>query len=519
MSLKSIEGDWDIVVVGGGVTGAGVFRESTGRGLKALLVEQKDFAWGTSSRSSKLVHGGLRYLKEGKFALTRESVRERERLIREAPGLVKRLEFRLPIYRGLKPGALTMGVGLTLYDLISGKRSYRYYGRSAYRQIEPLVSTQDLQGGFSFTDAQVDDARLVLCLIATAERAGGLALNYTRVTGLERDNSGNVRGVFLEDTESKEQVFVQTRLVINATGVWAEGLHPSPEKNKHLRPLRGSHLIFPKELIPIETAVSFFSPHDGRQQFAFPWEGAVLVGTTDIDHKRALSEEPAAAEDEVAYLLEGINTIFPSLKLTSADAVSSFAGVRPVVSEGKVSADKESREHVIWKDRGLVTVTGGKLTTFRVLARDALFAARDYLPSKGLREPSAPIFEPWTGQATPAGLSFEAHQRLWGRYGSQASVMLANARAKHLRVIAGTQTLLAELPHAAAREKIRHLDDLLLRRVRIGLLLPEGGKAHLDEIRALCRPVMSWSDARWDSEIENYLRMWRTHYRPCRGQD
>lgn len=519
MSLRSIESDWDIVVVGGGVTGAGVFRESTRRGLKALLVEQKDFAWGTSSRSSKLVHGGLRYLKEGKFALTRESVRERERLIREAPGLVKRLEFRLPIYRGIKPGAWTMGIGLTIYDLISGKRSYRYYGRRAYMKIESLVARQGLKGGFSFTDAQVDDARLVLSLIGTAERSGGLALNYTRVTGLERDFRGEVCGVFLEDTESKEAACVKTRLVINATGVWAEGLHPSPEKNKHLRPLRGSHLIFPKELIPIETAVSFFSPKDGRQQFAFPWEGGILVGTTDIDHQGALSEEPSASEEEVAYLLEGINTIFPSLRLTSADALSSFAGVRPVVSEGKVSADRESREHVIWTDRGLVTVTGGKLTTFRVLARDALSAARNYLPSKGLSEAIEPIFEPWTGKATPAGLSFETHQRLWGRYGRQASVMLANAPEKHLRVIDGTQTILAELPHAAAREKIRHLDDLLLRRVRIGLLLPEGGKAHLDEIRALCGPVMSWSDAQWDKEIEDYLRMWRAHHCPQRRQD
>jgi glycerol-3-phosphate dehydrogenase len=516
MRLESIEKDWDVVIVGGGVTGAAVFRESTRRGFRALLVEQKDFAWGTSSRSSKLVHGGLRYLKDGNFSLTRESVRERERLIREAPGLVTPLEFRLPIYKGRKPSAWTMEIGLSIYDLISGKRSHRYYGRDAYTAIDPLVATHGLTGGFSFGDAQVDDARLVLSLIRMSERSGGLALNYTRVTRLERDRDGNICGVFLEDAESRETVCVRTRLVINATGVWAETLHPSPEKNRHIRPLRGSHLIFPGKSIPIETAVSFFSPSDGRAQFAVPWEGAVLVGTTDLDHSTPLSQEPAATQAEVAYLLEGVNSIFPSLGLKLTDAVSSIAGVRPVVSEGKVSADKESREHVIWKDRGLVTVTGGKLTTFKVLAEDALVAARDYLPGKRLPVPSDPNFESWVPEAAPARLPVEAHQRLWGRYGKETSAMLANAPAEHLQVIPGTHTIWAELPHVAAHEKIRHLDDLLLRRVRIGLLLPEGGKAHLDQIRELCQPVMSWSNAVWDKEIEDYLRMWSKCYSPCR---
>ena len=405
MRFESIEKDWDIVVVGGGVTGAAVFRESARRGFKALLVEQKDFAWGTSSRSSKLVHGGLRYLKEGNFSLTRESVIQRERLIREAPGLVTPLEFRLPIYRGRKPGACTMEVGLSIYDLIAGKRCHRHYGSNAFSAIEPLAATRGLTGGFSFRDAQVDDARLVLRLIRTSERSGGLALNYARVIRLERDRDRNVCGVVLEDAETRETVCVQTHLVINATGVWAETIHPSPEKNRHLRPLRGSHLVFPEKSIPIETAVSFFSPRDGRQQFAVPWEGAVLVGTTDLDHNTPLNQEPAATQDEVAYLLEGVNSAFPSLELRLADAVSSFAGVRPVVSEGKVSADKESREHVIWKDRGLVTVTGGKLTTFRVLAEDALFAARGYLPGKRVTASTEPIFEAWAPEAVPAGFA------------------------------------------------------------------------------------------------------------------
>ncbi len=514
MRLEAIEKEWDVVVAGGGVTGAGILRESVRRGLRTLLVERKDFAWGTSSRSSKLIHGGLRYLKEGNFSLTRESVRERDCLLREAPGLVTPMEFRIPIYKGRKPGVWAMEIGLTIYDLISGKHTHRYYEKNAYAAIEPLVEMRGLKGGFSFRDAGVDDARLVLRLISDSERAGGLALNYTRMLRVERNRDGDVCGATLEDVESRETVCVRTPLVINATGAWAEALHPSPEKTRHLRPLRGSHLIFPQKSIPIETAMSFFNPCDGRQLFAVPWEGAVLVGTTDIDHEASLSEEPSAAQAEIAYLLQGMNAIYPSLKLTSRDALSSFAGVRPVVGEGRVSADKESREHVIWKDRGLVTVTGGKLTTFRVLAKDALSAARDYLPAHLRTEPSEPMFEAL--QAAPANLPVEIHKRLWGRYGRETSVMLESAPADHLEVIPGTRTLWAELPHAALRENIRHLDDLLLRRVRIGLLLPEGGKHQMDQIREICRPALPWSDAVWDREIEDYLKMWRACYSPCR---
>ena len=517
MNLESIEKNWDMVIVGGGVTGAGIFRESVQSGFKTLLIEQKDFAWGTSSRSSKLVHGGLRYLKEGNFVLTRESVKERERLVREAAGLVQPLEFHLPIYRDQNPGLWTMEIGLIIYDLISGKWRHRYYGKNAFLKIEPFVAASDLIGGFTFNDAQVDDARLVLRLIHDSERLGGLAFYYTRATRLARDRNRGVCGIVLEDTESRETVCVNTRLVINATGVWAEELQPSPEKHRHLRPLRGSHLVFPKKSIPIETAVSFFSPRDGRQQFAIPWEGAVLLGTTDIDHEKPLCQEPSATKAEVEYLLEGVSHIFPSLKLTLADAVSSFAGVRPVVSAGKVSADKESREHVIWKDRGLVTVTGGKLTTFRILAQSALRAAMDYLPGKQLTISRKPLFEPWIPSSVPAGLSMEACRALWGRYGRETSKMLSNASPEYLDTIPGTHTIWAELPYAASCEKIRHLDDLLLRRVRIGLLLSEGGREYLNRIRSLCQPVMTWSDAMWDKEIETYMRMWKAWYSPWRS--
>lgn len=512
--MKDMDKNWDLVVIGGGITGAGVLREAARNGYKALLVEQKDFAWGTSSRSSKLVHGGLRYLKEGNYRLTKESVNERERLLKEAPGLVKSLEFLLPIYKGKKPGKWIMEAGLVIYDIISGKWRHRFYKKETFRKIEPLVNGEGLVGGFCFLDAQVDDARLVLRLIKEAEDHGALALNYTRAVELKRNDKGGICGLRIEDSETKDVQDIQTGLVINATGIWAEALHPSPEKGKHLRPLRGSHLIFPRDLIPLRSTVSFFNPDDDRPLFAIPWEGAVLVGTTDLDHTEPLSKEPSITIEEAEYILKGLKTVFPSLDLSLDKAISSFAGVRPVVSEGKVAAHKESREHVIWVDKGLVTVTGGKLTTFRALAWDTLQAAVDYLPARSLQGRDESVFDHIDFSEKPDTLSVERFEVLLGRYGKAAEVILYKASSVDLECIPGTKTLWAELPHGAASEKIRHLDDLLLRRVRIGLLLDGGGKKEMDRIRKLCQPVLGWDDARWDKEIEDYFMLWQKYYSP-----
>ncbi|MBU1169870.1 MAG: glycerol-3-phosphate dehydrogenase/oxidase [Proteobacteria bacterium] len=512
LAMEQMDQDWDLVVIGGGITGAGVLREAVRNGFHALLVEQRDFAWGTSSRSSKLVHGGLRYLKEGNFKLTRESIIERERLLKEAPGLVRSLEFLLPIYQGKKPGKWAMEAGLAIYDMLSGKWRHRFFDKDIFLQKEPLVDNCRLMGGFSFLDAQVDDARLVLRLIKEAEAHGAMALNYTRAMELLRSDTGEIKGLRIEDSETHEQKEIRTRLVINATGAWAETLHPSPEKNQHLRPLRGSHLIFPRDVIPLGTTVSFFNPEDGRALFAIPWEGAVLVGTTDIDHLSPLSMEPSITRDEADYLIKGLKTVFPSLDLSLSMAISSFSGVRPVVSEGKVAADKESREHVIWHDKGLVTVTGGKLTTFRSLAWDTLHAALAYLPVRKLQGRNEPVFDRVSAPVISTALSEEATRVLYGRYGMDAGNMIRRALPEDLEYIPGTQTLWAELPQGASQEKIRHLDDLLLRRVRIGLLLKDGGRMYMDRIRTYCEPALDWDPLRWEKEIEDYFTLWQNCY-------
>jgi glycerol-3-phosphate dehydrogenase len=334
-----------------------------------------------------------------------------------------------------------------------------------------------------------------------------------------RNDSGDVVGVKIEDTETREARTLETPLVINATGCWAETLHPSPEPGRHLRPLRGSHLVFSAEALPINVGVCFVHPRDNRTIFVLPWEGAVLVGTTDLDHKTNLSLEPTITEGEIAYLLEGLNTLFPSLDISLKDCISAFAGLRPILSDGRLSPSEESREHVVWVDQGLVTVTGGKLTTFRRLAWDALKAAKPFVVSQKFSDKHKPLFaRPPDKAVHNFGLADAVWRRLYGRYGQRADDLVQAAEARDLEQIPATHTLWAELPFVAANERVRHLGDLLLRRVRIGLLTPQGGKEHLKRIRALCQPALPWDNKRWKEEIAVYLEQWScSHALPLQG--
>jgi len=511
--MEDIGKDWDLIVIGGGITGAGVLWEATRLGLRTLLVEQQDFAWGTSSRSAKLVHGGLRYLKEGRIWLTWESVKDRERLLREAPGLVEPLEFLMPLYKGSGPGKMAMKTGLVVYDLMAGKRRHRFLSADEVASSMPQIRRNGLRGGFRFTDAQVDDARLVLRIIREAVRSGASAMNYTSVVELNRDARGRVVGVTLEDAEIRRTREIAARAVINATGAWAERLHRSPEPGKHLRPLRGSHLVFPRSVLPVDRAIALIHPADRRPVYVLPWEGAVLFGTTDLDHGKDLSLEPSISQDEVSYLMECLTAFFPSLGISPADCLSTFAGIRAVLSAGKAAASQESREHVVWVENGLVTVTGGKLTTFYRLAADALAAAMPFLTGVASRAQSKPLFSRPTEPADPAtALPEDLRIRLFGRYGMDALDLLKMAHPEDLNAISHSHTVWAELPFAARFEQVRHLSDLLLRRVRIGLLIPRGGEDLMERIRTLCEPWLPWDTDRWNEEISDYLRIWKQAY-------
>ncbi|MBI9074310.1 MAG: glycerol-3-phosphate dehydrogenase/oxidase [Desulfatibacillum sp.] len=514
MSMDGLPKEFDLVVIGGGITGAGILREAVRAGLWTLLVEKQDFAQGTSSRSSKMVHGGLRYLKEGKIFLTKAAVEERCRLLNEAPGLVEKMGFLWPIYKGESPGKHSLEIGLTLYDFMAREKQHEYFHSGKFLLLTPHVRQENLLGGFKFFDAQVDDARLVQRLINESRDLGGKALNYVAAKEILRDEQNCVAGVVIEDAETGESRTIGTRAVINATGWWAESLHPSPVEGLHLRPLRGSHILFPSHVLPAAQAVAFAHPVDRRPIFVLPWEGATMVGTTDLDHKGDPWAEPAMSRRELDYLMDGIHGVYPSLSVEESDIISSFAGVRPVVSRGKKDPSQESREHVVWVDKGLVTITGGKLTTFRLLALDALDAAEPFMERIPHHKPNEPVFAPVPKTPPPdaKGLSAQAWRRLFGRYGLKAPGLVEDAPRGALEQVGDTETLFAELPFAAKNETIRHLSDLMLRRTRLGLLTPKGGEEFLDQIIDLCKPYLGWDDERWEEEREAYLKLIREAY-------
>jgi glycerol-3-phosphate dehydrogenase len=512
---QSISAPRDLLVVGGGITGAGILREASRLGLKALLVEQRDFAWGTSSRSSKLVHGGLRYLKQGKFNLTRASVRERQELLHEGPGLIDPLGFLLSVYKGDFPGRWTFAIGLTVYDLLALRWEHAYYSPRDFEMLAPHVARRNLECGFRYGDAQTDDARLTLRVIqeACAESNGNAcAINYVRAENLLRSN-GQVSGAVLHDLESGQSAEVRARVVINATGAWADQLRSQVGGKGHIRPLRGSHLIFPAWRLPLAQAVSFLHPLDRRPVFIFPWEGVTLVGTTDVDHYLSLDEEPAISPEEVSYLMAAVESEFPSLHLGLEDVLCTFAGVRPVIGSGEADPSKESREHVLWEESGLLTVTGGKLTTFRLIAQDAIRAVRHRLPGLPELGHNPPVLDPVNvSLPTACALDESTRRRLLGRYGAQASRLVATAQPGELEPIPGALTLWVELRWAARSEQVCHLDDLLLRRTRLGLLLPKGGTALFPRLQTICQQELGWTVERWQNEQERYQQLWNRCY-------
>lgn len=497
---------FDLVIIGGGITGAGILREAASAGWRALLVEAHDFASGTSSRSSKLVHGGLRYLKHGEIKLTFESVRERERLLHEGRGLVSSLGFLLPSFAGDRPPAWVFGLGLSVYDVLALQWSHRHYDALDMRDLCPSLRAEGLLGGYRYFDAQTDDARLVLRVIREAVREGAWALNYARADGLLRTRAGRVCGVAVRDRETGRTAEVSSAVVINATGAWADDVRAFIHQPRRLRRLRGSHLIFSAARLPLRRAVSFLHPADQRPVFALPWEGVTLFGTTDVDHRPDLTIDVALDSAEADYLLRGVQYAFPGLALTAADVRATLSGVRAVLDTGQSDPSQESREHILWQENGLLTVTGGKLTTFRLMARSALTAIRARLPAVQRAPEERMLTAPpeFTAALDPA-----TRLRLAGRYGIDALEISNTAQADELTPIADAPALWAELRWAARAEGVVHLDDLLLRRVRLGLLLPQGGWNELARIRAIVQSELRWDEARWASEATAYGALWQ----------
>lgn len=519
--LQSSPRTFDVVVVGGGITGAGIAREAAGSGLKTLLVEQRDFAWGTSSRSSKMVHGGLRYLGSGQYRLTRDAVTERQRLMDEAPGLIEPLRFIMPHFQRQFPGPRLFQILLRVYDWISRTHSRQLLTPGEAMQWVPGLNTEKLTGASGFTDAVTDDARLVQRVITEARQDGAWCLNYVKAVKVLRVE-GQVSGLELQAEDYAEAFIVNTPLIINATGVWADRLQQpdSDEKPMTIRPLRGSHLVLPWHKLPVSCSVSLFHPDDKRPVFAFPWAGTTVLGTTDLDHKESLDKEPRIAVEEVDYLLRISKRLFPRAAISRSDILSTWAGVRPVVTAdhgtaGPKAPSKESREHEFREDKGLISIAGGKLTTFRLIAREAL--TRGLGGEERLRQESGPVFRPTPRLLRPANISHQNWQRLVGFYGSDLCAVLQAGPTAAVSDDAASgsvpgELLWAEVVWACKHEDVKHLDDLMLRRTRLGLIAPEGGKALLPLVKQYCQSTLNWDDEQWRAEELRYLALWSEAY-------
>lgn len=504
---------WDIIIIGGGITGAGILREAAREGYRALLVEQRDFAWGTSSRSSKMVHGGLRYLASGDYRLTRDAVHERERMMNEAPGLVDNLYYIMPHFQRQFPGPGLFGLLLRLYDFLAQRRTRRFFPGESVLSWVPGLRRRQLRGGTRFSDAVTDDARLVLRILQEATAAGGRALNYVRAETVTPSGDDGGGRVTVHDGLGAQDYELRARHIVHATGAWTDRLRSQLGAGQRIRPLRGSHLVFPFWKLPVSVSLSLIHPRDHRPMFVYPWEGVTVVGTTDLDHDDDLQKEAVLSRKEMDYLLEAVHDAFPDAHLAETDLISTWSGVRPVVSDGdgrKKKPSKEKREHVIWEDQGVISVAGGKLTTFRLIALEVL----DHLRTdNGIRrELDERVFSPAPVMARPNALTAWQWRRLCGHYGDRVTQVIESGP---LTPIGHTDTLMAELVWSCRHEQIGHLDDLLLRRTRLGLLLPEGGEYWLEGIRAHCQTVLGWSDERWQAERSRYRDLWRaSYYRP-----
>ena len=476
---------WDLVVIGGGATGLGVALDAAARGLSVACVEANDFAKGTSSRATKLVHGGVRYLAQGNVALVREALHERATLLANAPHLAQRLPFVMPSYRVWE--RLFYGTGLKMYDALAGARGLggtEFLSAQRARTLLPGVQARGLVGGVRYWDGQFDDARLALALARTALREGAVVLNHCSAISLQRD-SARVTGVTVRDNETQERAVLQAGCVINATGVWVDAVRdmdrdPSaPKRPALVAPSQGVHLVVDRKFCPGDHALLVPKTADGRVLFAVPWLGKTILGTTDTP-RDDLSEEPTPFADEVAFILREAGTYLARAP-TRADVRSVWVGLRPLVRPSGDDGENTkalSREHTVLVGRsGLVTVTGGKWTTYRAMAEDVLeqCMARKLLPR---RPHGATVKLPLVGAAPGRPLCEPPGEHL---YGSEADT---------LRALPGADTWLwrdgegglseAMVRYAVRHEMARTLEDVLARRCRV-LFLDAAQAAQLIE--------------------------------------
>lgn len=515
LALDSLSEPFDLIVIGGGITGCGIFMDASQRGLRVLLVERDDIASGTSSRSSKLIHGGLRYLKQMQFRITRLACRERDRMADLNPELVRPIRFLYPANEGDKTPGWTVDLGLWMYDrLTRGPERHHHPGIDEVRELAPGLELGRLDRAMVYGDAMADDARLTLAVAATGFAYGGRLLTRAEVVEPLAGGGGRLRGLRLVDRESGRLLEAEAPLVVNATGVWVDQLrqlfgHPEAK----LRPSRGSHVVLPTTCLPLAAAVTLPSPDDGRPVFLIPHPEGVLVGTTDIYHDGPL-DDPRPSRDEIGYLLRAVNAHFPHADIRPERVVAAFAGLRPILDTHAENPSEASREEDLWEEKGLLSVAGGKLTTWRVTSEEAVDRALALLPAERTRRAG-----PCHTAGTPlAGVASARLHRDLATARPELSPAVASALARRLRAAAwgalalarsareltplvdGVDLTAAEVRAHLATGAVVRLEDLLLRRARLGLWQPEAAREILPELAPLFADELGWSRERWRKE-------------------
>jgi glycerol-3-phosphate dehydrogenase len=512
-------GHVDLLVVGGGVTGAGVALDAVTRGLSTALVEARDFASGTSSRSSKLFHGGLRYLEQLDFDLVREALRERDLMVeRLAPHLVRPVSFLYPLTRhGWE--RLYVGAGLALYDLMGGSHAlprHRHLTRRGARALAPALRRDSLVGGVRYYDAQCDDARHTLTVARTAASYGALVRNSTEVVGFVKEG-GRIVAAELRDTETGATAQVGVGVVVNATGVWTDDVQRLAESRGEfkVRASKGIHIVVPRDRISSETGIILRT--ETSVLFVIPWGDYWIIGTTDDDWHYAKAH-PAASRADIDYLLEHVNRVL-AVPLSRADISGVYAGLRPLLAGEQEVTSQLSREHAISRSpRGMVSVAGGKYTTYRVMARDAVDAAVAELGRRAPRCVTDRI--PLAGADGYHALANQVEslveelrlprwrvEHLLGRYGALLQEVLepAGADARWLTPVPGAGGyLLAEIRYAVTHEAALHLDDVLARRTRISIETPHRGVESMKPVAAVLAEVLGWDDETVTREVAAY---------------
>ncbi len=512
--------EFDVLVVGGGVVGTGTALDAVTRGLSVALVEERDWAAGTSSRSSKLIHGGLRYLEQLDFPLVREALKERSLLLsRLAPHLVHPVPFLVPL-RHRAWERVYIGAGVSLYDVIGGARvlpRHQYLSRRRALRIAPGLRRDALVGAIQYFDAQADDARYTMTLARTAANYGAVVATRASVTGFLREGE-RVTGARVADLEGGGEIPVRARRVIGATGVWTDDIHRMAGTRGEIavRASKGVHIVVPRDRIRLDTALILRT--EKSVLLVIPWGRHWLIGTTDTDWDldKAI---PAASSADVTYLLEHVNAAIAT-PLTADDVVAVYAGLRPLLAGGAGGTAALSREHAVSQPvPGLIVIAGGKFTTYRVMARDAVAAATADLPASvpasvtdRLPLAGAAGYEAlWNERgrlAGRAGLHPARVEHLLNRYGSCTEDVLELIAADPVlgQPIPGAADYLkAEAVYAASSEGALHLEDILARRMRIAIEEWDSGAAAAPEVARLAAPVLGWDAVTIDREVEHYL--------------